>query len=245
MSLDFELERQEGFPAAFVFGLDEVGRGCIAGPVVACAFAVTSENFFDRLKIAGVRDAVRDSKACTEIQREKFWDIFHEARELGEVEFAIKSLAASVVDSINILQASLRAMEEAFISIKCITETSRVLVDGNRMPLGLRSRGRPIVKGDAICFSIAASSILAKVFRDRWMKELAQQYPGYGFEVHKGYPTAQHMRALEQLGITPEHRRTFGPVRRLIEAPQEQLQMASLLQIPLNEPELMDSWSED
>ena len=118
--------------------------------------------------------------------------------------------SAAEIDAINILQASLLAMERAVAGLRLSPD--HCLIDGNKIPTGLRGRAEAIVKGDARCLSIAAASIIAKVARDRIMEDLAQQHPGYGWETNAGYPSPQHKKALLDLGVTPWHRRSFKPV---------------------------------
>ncbi|MCX7669075.1 MAG: ribonuclease HII, partial [Anaerolineae bacterium] len=127
--------------------------------------------------------------------------------------FAVAEASVEEIDRLNILQASLLAMRRA---VAALGTADLVLVDGNRLPPGLACAAEAIVKGDARCLSIAAASILAKVARDRRMVDLAQQHPGYGWERNAGYPTAGHLRALQDLGVTPVHRRSFGPVHKIL-----------------------------
>ena len=183
-----------------VAGVDEAGRGPLAGPVVAAAVILDKSD-----RIAGLAD----SKKLSERRREQL------ARVIRE-----QALACSIgradhleIDRLNILNASLLAMQRAIegLNIKPV----RVLVDGNRCP----STNYPvtaIIKGDQTEACISAASILAKVSRDREMLEMERRYPGYGFARHKGYPTRQHVRALSEIGPCPIHRRSFGPVKRLI-----------------------------
>lgn len=185
-----------------VAGVDEVGRGPLAGPVVAAAVILDPDNPIEGLT---------DSKKLTE-----------KRREVLSVEIKEKALAWSLgraeveeIDDINILQASLLAMTRAVEGLSVSAE--HALVDGNKLPR-LPCSGEAIVKGDLTEPAISAASIIAKVARDNEMVELDQQYPGYGLAGHKGYPTKKHRDALEQLGVTEIHRRTFGPVRRILES---------------------------
>lgn len=182
-------------------GVDEVGRGPLAGDVVAAAVI---------LDVARPIVGLRDSKKLTAARREQL------ARQIMERALAWSVARATVaeIDQINILQASLLAMHRAVQALD--PQPSYVLVDGNRLPRW-HYASEPVVKGDDRVPAIAAASILAKVQRDRELVELEQQYPGYGFAAHKGYPTAAHLKALQTLGVTPVHRRTFGPVRRMLE----------------------------
>lgn len=183
-----------------VAGIDEAGRGPLAGPVVAAVVVLGSGQ-----SIAGVRD----SKQLTAVQRiDAALRIRAEARE-----WAIGEASREEIDELNILQATLLAMQRAFAGIAGVP--GRVEVDGNRAPrlVGYAGFIETVVEGDRLRQSIAAASILAKVHRDQLMDRLHASYPGYGFEQHKGYPTAAHRAALAALGPCPEHRRSFAPVR--------------------------------
>lgn len=189
------------YAGALLAGVDEVGRGPLAGDVVAAAVILDPANPIDGLA---------DSKKLSEKQREKLF-----------VEIQAKSLSWSIarasveeIDSINILQASLLAMHRAVSSLQLQPE--HVLVDGNKLPRWNYS-AEAVIGGDGRVAAIAAASIIAKVTRDREMVVLDAQYPGYGLAGHKGYPTAAHIDALQRLGVTPIHRRSFGPVQKLCE----------------------------
>ncbi len=183
-----------------VAGVDEAGRGPLAGPVVAAAVILD-----DLRPIAGLND----SKKLSAARREKLFD-----------EIRAKALCCSIaqasveeIDEINILQATLLAMRRAVEGLRL--KPAKVLVDGNRLPV-LDVLAEAIVKGDATVPAISAASILAKVTRDRWCAELDAQYPQYGFATHKGYGTAEHLAALQAHGACPEHRKTFAPVTRVL-----------------------------
>lgn len=184
----------------WIAGVDEVGRGPLAGDVVAAAVILDPAR-----PIAGLDD----SKKLTEKKREA---LFPEICE-KVIAFSIARASASEIDEINILQASLLAMRRAVEGLS--QQPQFVLVDGNRLPRW-SYLSRAVVKGDSRVQAIAAASILAKVTRDREMLVLDKQYPGYGLAQHKGYPSAAHLSALQQLGPTPIHRRSFGPVRDVI-----------------------------
>ncbi len=181
-------------------GVDEVGRGPLAGPVVAAAVI---------LDPAKPIEGLADSKKLSEKKREQLAEQIREhamAWSLGRAE-------VEEIDRINILQASLLAMQRA---VEGLTVTPhKALVDGNKLPR-LSCPAEAIVGGDNTVEVISAASIIAKVARDREMVELDAIYPGYGLAKHKGYPTKQHVEALRTLGVTPIHRRTFGPVKRLL-----------------------------
>lgn len=185
----------------WIAGVDEVGRGPLAGPVVAAAVVLDPEYPIDGLD---------DSKKLSEKKRERLYEQILEralAWALGRAEVA-------EIDRINILQASLLAMQRA---VKQLTPPPEfVLVDGNRCP-ELSCPSRAIVKGDSRVKAISAASIVAKVSRDREMVALDADYPGYGLAGHKGYPSKAHLEALEQLGVTAIHRRSYAPVRRMLE----------------------------
>lgn len=183
-----------------VAGVDEAGRGPLAGPVVAAAVIL------DELHpITGLND----SKKLSEKRREKLYDeIFAKALCCSIAEASVQE-----IDTLNILQATLLAMRRAVDGLRL--KPVKVLVDGNRLPV-LDVRAEAIVQGDALVPAISAASILAKVHRDRLCAQLHAQYPQYGFDRHKGYGTAEHLQALSELGPSPWHRSSFGPVARSI-----------------------------
>lgn len=181
-------------------GVDEAGRGPLAGPVVAAAVILDELN-----PIYGLAD----SKKLTALRRETLYD-----------EIRSKALCCSIslatveeIDRLNILQATLLAMKRAVEGLRL--KPSKVLVDGNRLPI-LAILAEAIVKGDALIPSISAASILAKVYRDRWCREFDLEYPEYGFAGHKGYGTAVHLAALRKHGACPQHRRSFAPVAEVL-----------------------------
>ena len=182
-------------------GVDEAGRGPLAGPVVAAAVMLN-----DADPVPGLAD----SKVLTEKKRERLFDEIR-AKALC---FCIAEASVEEIDRLNILQATMLAMSRAVDGLRL--KPSMVLVDGNRLPV-LRMAAEAIVKGDAKVAAISAASILAKVTRDRQCLKMAESYPDYGFAKHKGYPTAEHLAALRAHGVTPWHRRSFGPVRSLLE----------------------------
>jgi ribonuclease HII len=182
-------------------GCDEVGRGPLAGDVVAAAVILDPEN-----PIAGLDD----SKKLTEKKREQ---LFIEIQQKAK-SWCIARASVAEIDNINILQASLLAMTRAVQGLHIQPE--HVLVDGNKLPKW-NYTAEAVVKGDSRVAAISAASILAKVTRDREMIELDKVYPGYGFADHKGYPTKVHIEALDKLGITPIHRISYAPVRAKIE----------------------------
>ena len=206
----FEREAKAVHPELVIAGVDEAGRGPLAGPVVAAAVILPPEEEFDL--------PVNDSKALDETFREELGE---RLRSDSRVIWAVAERSAAVIDRINILKATHEAMREAVMSLKI--RPGLAFVDGLKVrdfPVAARF----IVKGDALSASVAAASIIAKTHRDHLMVELDKQYPHYGFAKHKGYGTAQHLEALRSLGPCPEHRKTFGPVARIITPPPEQLE---------------------
>ncbi|MGQ0580523.1 MAG: ribonuclease HII [Reyranella sp.] len=203
-SFRFELlchERGEGRVA----GIDEAGRGPLAGPVYAAAAII------DRARAARkLLRMIDDSKKLTLEQREEAYEAMIAS---GAVQFAVAEASVEEIDRINILQATYLAMRRAVQAL--VEQPEVVLVDGNRAPPQLGCRAETIVGGDAHSYSIAAASIFAKVTRDRHMTMLAATYPGYGWETNRGYGSAHHLQALEFLGPTPHHRMSFAPVSRL------------------------------
>ena len=187
-------------------GVDEAGRGPLAGPVVAGAVILPMAWLRDGLPAE--LEGLNDSKQLTAGQREKF---FQALTSIGEVKFAIARSDADQVDQINILQATHRAMNEALAQLSPAPQ--HALVDGLRVKT-LRFPQTSIVKGDARSYSIAAASVLAKVTRDRLMEEFHEIWPAYGFDEHKGYGTPRHLAALAEHGPCPIHRRSFAPIRQ-------------------------------
>ena len=185
-------------------GVDEVGRGPLCGDVVTAAVILDPAK-----PIAGLKD----SKKLTEKRREA---LFIEIQEKA-LSFCIARASAAEIDDINILQASLLAMHRAVAGLS--VQPEYVLVDGNKVPKW-PYKAEAVVKGDNRVPAIAAASILAKVTRDREMVALDREYPGYGIAGHKGYPTKVHMEALQRLGVTPIHRRSYAPVRAALELGQ-------------------------
>ncbi len=190
-------ERQaydEGYQ--MVAGMDEVGRGCLAGPVLACCLIFPREISLHELF------GVNDSKKLSEKKREQLFSVITACSSFG-----IGMVDEETIDQINILQASHRAMNIAAAALDKVPDC--VLVDGSMTVTGLEIFHKPIIKGDGLSLSIAAASIVAKVTRDRLMQEYHKQYPQYGFDQNKGYGTKAHMAALERFGPCPIHRRSF------------------------------------
>ena len=190
---DFSFERQCYGP---VCGVDEAGRGPLAGPVVAAAVILTP---------ARIPEGLNDSKALSSKQRELLLNMIEKNAQIG-----IGIAEPEEIDRLNILGATLIAMRRAVLALPKLPDMA--LIDGNKLP-DLPCEAQAIVKGDSRSLSIAAASIVAKVTRDRLMVEAESRYPGYGLAGHKGYPTKAHMEAVNTLGASPIHRRSFKPVR--------------------------------
>ncbi len=186
--------------AARIAGVDEVGRGPLCGPVVAAAVW---------LDPARIPDGLNDSKKLSSARREALFAVLMETADV-----AIGAASVDEIDSINILRASHLAMFRAVGRLRQVPD--HLLIDGNALPRDLAISAETIVKGDGRSVSIAAASIVAKVWRDRIMVDLAQQHPGYGWDRNAGYPTKDHLAALRNLGPTPHHRRSFKPVHNIL-----------------------------
>jgi ribonuclease HII len=188
---------------SFIAGLDEAGRGCLAGPVVAAAVILPLTDGIPTL-LAGVRD----SKQMTALARERLFTVIHQ----HALSIGVGIGSVELIDRRNILQATKEAMKEALARLSPAPQA--LLLDA----LYLRDVSLPqraLIHGDARCLSIAAASVVAKVTRDRLMLKLHREYPSYGFDQHKGYGTAAHLAALQEFGATPHHRQSFAPVRAL------------------------------
>ncbi|MBI1220207.1 MAG: ribonuclease HII [Rhodobacteraceae bacterium] len=183
-----------------VAGVDEVGRGPLAGPVTAAAVV---------LDPARIPAGLNDSKALTAARRQAL-----DAAIRAVAEVSVAHATVEEIDRLNILRASHLAMERAVAGLQLPPD--HVLIDGNMIPRGFPLSAEAIVKGDARALSIAAASIVAKVARDALMVDLAQQHPGYGWEKNAGYPAPAHLKALQDLGVTPHHRRSFRPVHNML-----------------------------
>jgi ribonuclease HII len=182
-----------------IAGVDEAGRGPLAGPVVAAAVI---------LDAARVPPGLNDSKRLTAATRARLFETIHRVASVGVGQACVEE-----IDALNILRAAHLAMARALAALGPV---DHALIDGNLIPAGLPCPADAVVKGDARCLSVAAASIVAKVTRDRIMVDLAQQFPGYGWEANAGYPTKAHCAALRDLGVTPHHRRSFAPVHQIL-----------------------------
>lgn len=186
--------------AVRIVGVDEVGRGPLAGPVTAAAVWLAPGHL-----PAGLQDSKRLSAGA----RQRLL-----AELSAHADIGIGHASPAEIDTLNILQATFLAMHRAIAALD--VPPDHILVDGNRLPADLPCRAQAVVKGDARIMSIAAASIVAKVTRDRIMADLARSYPGYGWEENAGYPTRRHKNAIADLGLTPEHRRSFAPIRKML-----------------------------
>lgn len=196
---DFMFETEAGAPRLTIAGVDEAGRGPLAGPVVAAAVVLNPGH---------LPAGINDSKKLTEARREALYD---EILARAKVSVGIGNV--NRIERMNILQATFWAMREALRGLP--GQLDFALIDGNQLPRDLPCKAQAVVKGDARSLSIAAASIIAKVTRDRLMRDLAKVYPHYGWERNKGYGTAEHMAAIKRFGPCPEHRRTFAPIAQL------------------------------
>ena len=197
---DFEIEKNCGYK--IIAGVDEAGRGPLCGPVIAGA-VVFKKYDFDNMPI------ISDSKQMSAIQREIAYDWI---TNNPDIIWAVGQCSACEIDELNILQASLTAMKRAVAGLGMGVEYC--LVDGNKMPD--KMNGCAVVKGDARSLSIAAASIIAKVTRDRIMHDLSQQFPQYGWDKNAGYPTKQHLAAIEKYGVNEHYRKSYGPVKKVL-----------------------------
>jgi len=196
---------RSGVPCGRVAGVDEAGRGPLAGPVIAAAVILDPDNPVSVLK---------DSKQLTPSRREALYlEITQKA-----IAWSVGRAGVEEIDRLNILQATLLAMRRAVGGLS--PAANYALVDGNQCPR-LDCPVEAVVRGDSTVAAISAASIIAKVTRDREMVEMDRRYPGYGLARHKGYPSREHLLALQRLGVTPLHRRSFAPVRKLLSTDEE------------------------
>lgn len=202
---DLSLEIALG-PDRVVCGLDEVGRGPLAGPVTAGAVVLPPTGLPSE-----IAKRINDSKKLSDHERESLAPLIRE----HALAWAVAETSVAEIEDLNILRAALLAMRRAFLKLSVRPDAA--LVDGTIAP-DLPCEIRCVVKGDSLSLSIAAASILAKVDRDAVMRRLASEFPGYGWERNAAYPTPEHLRAVAELGITPHHRRKFAPIRQHIEA---------------------------
>jgi len=190
--IEYDLEiKKEGYN--IIAGVDEAGRGPLAGPVYACAIIMKEDNIIKE---------VNDSKKLSEKKREELYDIILE----NAVAYSVAAVDEKTIDEINILNATMLAMENAINGL--LIKPELVLIDGNQNK-NITSNNRTVIKGDSLSYNIAAASIIAKVSRDRYIREMAKIYPEYHFEKHKGYGTKEHMEILREIGPSEIHRKTF------------------------------------
>lgn len=201
---DFELENAYD---GMVVGIDEAGRGPWAGCVVAGATILPK-------KLPSELSKLNDSKKLSAKKRDELFEIL---MSHSEIYTGVGIASIEEIDEHNILQATFLAMKRAYGNLPKCCDPVHVLVDGNKIPPKLSCDATAVIKGDGKSLSIAAASIVAKVTRDRHMQEIAKEYPGYGWEKNAGYGTKQHIEALEKLGVTPHHRRSFAPIRKILE----------------------------
>ncbi|MBM2295337.1 ribonuclease HII [Sulfitobacter pseudonitzschiae] len=194
---DFSFELEIGGRVA---GVDEVGSGPLAGPVMAAAVVLNPDD---------IPDGLNDSKALSAKRREALY-----TELMARADVSVGSASVEEIDEHNILRASHIAMMRAIAGLS--VPPDHVLIDGNMVPRGLNLAATTVIKGDARSLSIAAASIVAKIRRDRLMVDLAQQHPGYGWETNMGYPSKSHREALQIIGVTPHHRRSFKPVHNIL-----------------------------
>lgn len=203
---DFEYEDKLN---AVTAGIDEAGRGPWAGPVAAGAVIILDRRLDDFLL-----QGLNDSKKLTAKKREQLFEHLLAAQERGQVAIGIGLASAQEIDEKNILQATFEAMRRAVAQLK--VKPQYALIDGNQKPKDFPCPSYTVIKGDAKSYSIAAASIVAKVYRDRLMTELAQKYPYYGFEKNAGYGTAAHIAGLKEHGVIAEHRRSYKPIQEFL-----------------------------
>lgn len=193
-----------------VCGVDEAGRGPWVGPVVAGAVM-----FLTRDINPEILKNIDDSKKLTAKKRERLYELLLQEAQKGNLTYGIGEAGAEEIDSLNILQATFTAMRRAVQKLN--PQPQHALIDGNRLPATFACAASCYIGGDAKSYSIAAASILAKVYRDNLMKEMALKYPGYGFEKNAGYGTKEHIDGLKKLGVTPEHRKSYKPIKEFMD----------------------------
>ena len=203
----FEIEENYD---GIVVGVDEAGRGPWVGPVVAGAVVFVSRDINPYLF-----ENLNDSKKISEKKREELYKVLREEEVKGRLFIGIGEASSKEIDEHNILKATFMAMERAVKSLN--TNVDMAVLDGNQCPKNFVCPTKSVIKGDGKSYSIAAASIVAKVYRDRLLKEMALKYPQYGFDKNAGYGTKEHINALKKHGITPEHRMSYKPIKALLE----------------------------
>lgn len=192
-----------------IVGVDEAGRGPWVGPVVAGAVV-----FFNHDIHPFLLQNLNDSKKISATKREALFEVLQSEAKLKNLAWAVGQASAREIDDLNILQATFEAMRRAVKALPCLPDVA--LIDGNRNPQNFPCPSYTLIKGDTKSYSVAAASIVAKVYRDNLMKNMALQYPGYGFEKNAGYGTKEHVAALKTLGVTPEHRKSYKPIAEIL-----------------------------
>ncbi len=202
--------REENKYQGLVAGIDEAGRGPWAGPVVASAVIFYTKDISPLLL-----NSLNDSKKLSPKKRKELYNLLKKEALNGKLGYSIGEASAQEIDNFNILQATFLAMRRA---VEKLPQTpDMAIIDGNRIPKEFPCPTQCIIKGDSKSLSISAASIIAKVYRDRLMTELAQTYPDYGFEKNAGYGTKNHIDGLKKYGVTPEHRKSFRPIAEILE----------------------------
>lgn len=206
------LEKKETASGTMIIGVDEVGRGCIAGPVVTAAVCLDYEKLWElpekTLKL------IRDSKTLSHKQRQEILPTIQDCSQTNAVAYA----SSSEVDQLGIVEATFTAMRRAIEKLKITDSNALILVDGRQKISHLANRQEAVIKGDSSVFAIAAASILAKESRDHYMTQLHDTYPQYRFDRHVGYGTKVHLEMIEEYGVCDAHRQSFAPVKRALEA---------------------------
>lgn len=192
-----------------VCGIDEAGRGPWVGNVVAGAVVIIDRNLCPELL-----QNLNDSKKLSKTKREKLYALLREAEKQGQVAIGVGEATPAEIDQYNILQATFMAMRRAVANVS--QQPDFAIIDGNRAPKDFAIPTKTVIKGDAKSYSISAASIVAKVYRDREMEQLAQKYPYYGFEHNAGYGTKDHIEGLKKYGIIPEHRKSYKPIKEFL-----------------------------
>ena len=203
---DFSIE--DGCKGA-VCGIDEAGRGPWVGNVVAGAVVIMSRDLCPELL-----QNLNDSKKLSKTKREKLYALLREAEKQGQISIGVGEATPAEIDEYNILQATFMAMRRAVENLP--KQPDFAIIDGNRAPKNFPLPVKTVVKGDARSYSISAASIVAKVYRDAEMEQLAQKYPYYGFEHNAGYGTKDHIEGLKQHGVIPEHRKSYKPIKEFL-----------------------------
>lgn len=200
---------EENLCSGLVAGIDEAGRGPWVGPVIAGAVVFKTQNIHPYLLAH-----LDDSKKLSAKRREELYALIEQEAKNGNLFYGIGQASAQEIDRLNILNATFLAMRRAYQNLGCTADMA--LIDGNRLPKEFACAAKTIIKGDSKSYSIAAASVMAKVYRDNLMKEMAKKYTGYGFEKNAGYGTKEHIEGLKKYGVTPEHRTSYRPIKEFM-----------------------------